>query len=172
MDHDSAVLVLLEQHQSSVKLCYTLRASHLGNHRGQISFPGGRQERGESTEETALREAYEEISLEPSEIQILGRLSPLNVDRSSHRVTPILAITTKPLVLKANPDEVEEIFLVPVSALMDESNIKYERRSLGGIPFLVPYWDVHRVPLWGVTAMITAELLTLLKRIPQSDKKK
>ncbi len=159
---DSAVLILfslLEPHA----ILYTVRHRQLPNHGGQISFPGGRQEPGESPVDTARREAAEEVGIHPDQYEIAGCLSPLYVPPSRFIIHPWLAFCQDRPTLNVQTSEVYEAFWVPVQDLLDQQNIKTRELIYGNEKLTYPYWDVHRVPLWGATAMITSEILALYR---------
>jgi len=159
---DSAVLILfslLEPHA----ILYTVRHRQLPNHGGQISFPGGRQEPGEPPVDTARREAAEEVGIQPDQYEINGCLSPLYVPPTRFIIHPWLAFCQDRPTLNVQTSEVYEAFWVPVRDLLDQQNIKTRELSYGDEKLTYPYWDVHRVPLWGATAMITSEILALYR---------
>ncbi len=165
----SAVLALLvEKHQnvskaaSELELVFTVRSSELRNHSGQISFPGGRSEEGETVRETALRETCEEISVSKTQIEILGELSSLYVPVSKSMIYPVLGyFTSAEFSPRPNASEVEEIFTVPLHALLDPNNMDKKPWVVLGREVMVPFWNVHSTPLWGATAMMVAEVLHL-----------
>jgi 8-oxo-dGTP pyrophosphatase MutT (NUDIX family) len=141
----------------------TVRSEGLRNHRGQVSFPGGRSDEGEDAIATALREAHEEIGLASERVQVLGCLSPLYIPPSHSAVTPVVAIVEQPPVWQLNADEVSEIIVVPVSRFRDPRNIRLRNDIIKGVPVDVPHWTVHPViPLWGATAMMLNELVMLM----------
>lgn len=159
----SSVLILLFPNSNNdLELLLTLRSSDI-DHGGQISLPGGRSEEGESTSQTALRETHEEVGIEPECIQILGALSNLYVSHSKNQVTPVVGYLPKPPKLSLNPREVEEAFTVEVESLSTKKNLMVEDWNLHRYTYKVPFWDVHRVPLWGATAMILSEFLELYR---------
>jgi 8-oxo-dGTP pyrophosphatase MutT (NUDIX family) len=159
----SSVLVLLFPNEDGkIELTLTLRTSDI-NHGGQISFPGGGAEEGESVNETALREAHEEIGINAEDVTIIGRLSDLYVNHSNNRVTPVVGFMDERPEFTLNPNEVEELFTVELDSLLKKKNITVEDWDLQANKYRVPYWDVHRVPLWGATAMMLRELLDLYK---------
>ncbi len=159
----SSVLILLfPNEEQELELVLTLR-SHDIDHGGQISFPGGRAEEGEAVTKTALREAREEINADPRFITIIGQLSDLYVAHSNNLVTPVVGYTDHRLDFKKNPAEVAEIFTVELQSLLHKKNLTVEDWSLSKNTYRVPYWDVHRVPLWGATAMMLNELLELTR---------
>jgi len=162
---DSAVILLLSQSDDEIQILLTLRSNSLNNHSGQISFPGGKVEIGESITNTALRECEEETGIEPKDIEIIGRLSPLFVPPSNSVIHPVVGlIDSGNINLKLNPYEVDEAFFVSLNELLDESNMKIEEWDLNGSKINVPFWDIHRTtPLWGATAMILKEFLVISK---------
>jgi len=160
---ESAVLVLVSLDEPA-SILYTLRNSTLLNHAGQISFPGGRQERGEYPRDTARREAAEEVGIRPHQYEVAGWLSPLFVPPSNFVIQPLLAFCDERPAITIQPAEVSEAFWVPVRDLLNEKKIKTREHIVRGKSIQVPYWDIHSVPLWGATAMITSELTTLYRR--------
>lgn len=160
----SSVLILIfPNNDGRLELILTLRTSHI-NHGGQLSFPGGRAEEGETQEETALREACEEVGITPGDVQIAGTLSDLFVPHSNSKVTPVVGFIDYEPELTLNPAEVEEAFSVELESLAGKENLTVENWELRQqATYKVPYWDVHRVPLWGATAMILSELLELYR---------
>lgn len=162
----SAVLALLilSSNQKSAKLLFTVRNRNLDHHAGQISFPGGMIEPGETEVEAALREAHEEVGLENKDVHILGKLSDLYVSPSDNIITPIVGITQTLPTFSLQYEEVDEAFTVDIAYLLDKNNIKKECWNLRGYDLEVPFWDIHDVPLWGATAMICSELLEVITR--------
>lgn len=157
----SAVLIILQQIGNSYELLFTLRNKNMYSHAGQISFPGGRCDTYETPEQTALREASEEVGLFAEDVKILGLLTELYVPPSNNVITPVLALALKPLeVYIASPEEVEEIFSVDIHSFTDE-NLVRELWDFDGHEIEVPYWKVHNTPLWGATSMILKELTAL-----------
>lgn len=171
-DHASAssVLILIfPNSEEELELILTLRTSNI-NHGGQLSFPGGRAEDGETEVETALREANEEIGINTADVQIAGSLSKLYVAHSNNYVTPVVGFLDYVPELILNPAEVEEAFSVELESLLGKKNLTVENWDLRGqATYKVPYWDVHRVPLWGATAMILSELLELYRMFKQQN---
>jgi 8-oxo-dGTP pyrophosphatase MutT (NUDIX family) len=160
----SAVLVpLLLRADDDVDVLFTLRTSTMRSHRGQISFPGGRVDDGEDAITAALREMYEETGVEAHDVTVLGSLSSIWVPPSNSAITPIVGLVRPPERYVPSEAEVEEIFTVPLSTLMDDASIHVEPWVLYERTVNVRHWRVHpRVPLWGATAMILNELLMLL----------
>ncbi|WP_138431801.1 NUDIX hydrolase [Fodinibius saliphilus] len=161
--NDSSVLILLfPNEEGEAELTLTLR-SHDIDHGGQISFPGGRAEAGESPAQTALREAEEEIGINADSVTIIGQLSDLYINNSNNLVTPVVGISKQKPTFDINPSEVEEVFAVELNSLLHKKNLSVENWELGKHSYKVPYWNIHQVPLWGATAMMLHELLDLYR---------
>lgn len=163
----SSVLLLLvpEHDKSELSILFTLRSNNLNSHSGQISFPGGRKEKNETLVETALRETREEIGIDTSDIQILGKLSTLYVPPSNAIINPFVAYLDYFPETKPNQNEVVEVFYVPLNYFL---GTEYEKQvwNYQGNKMNVPLWNVHNsTPLWGATAMILMEFLTLFKEL-------
>lgn len=166
--HLSGVLVLLfPNEKQKPELVLTVR-SHDIDHGGQISFPGGRAEQGETSNETALREAQEEIGIDPGDVTVLGQLSDLYVSHSNNLVSPVVGFVNNRPDFKINPIEVAEVFAIELDSLLHKKNLTVEDWDLSKHTYRVPYWDVHQVPLWGATAMILSELLDLYREFKSS----
>lgn len=161
----SAVLVLIfGQQVDSLRLLLTLRSSNLPLHSNQISFPGGHCEPGESIVETAIRECFEETGIRILPDDVVGTLSELFVHPSDTVIFPVVAHLDSIPSEKINGDEVAEIFTVPLSFFFFAENIQKEFWTFRGNSVEVPLWKVHpKIPLWGATAMIIAELCEMLK---------
>lgn len=157
---NSSVLVPLIESKTEIRLVLTLRTAGI-KHGGQISFPGGGREGDESISETALREAHEEIGLETELVDVIGQLTPLYVGHSDNMVTPVVGFLEQDQNFTPNPNEVDEVFSVTLTQLLSDENLSNDEWDLSGMPFHVPYWDVHHVPLWGATAMMLNELIEL-----------
>ena len=161
----AAVLVPLVERPEGVSVLLTLRTDHLTSHAGQISFPGGRTEELDSSPiETALRESEEEIGLHRRHVAILGVL-PDYVTGSAYRVAPVVALVKPPFELTADPNEVAEIFEVPLAFLMD--GMHHQRLSFD-LPegagrrhvYAMPY---ERFFIWGATAGMLRNLFHFLR---------
>jgi 8-oxo-dGTP pyrophosphatase MutT (NUDIX family) len=151
---DAAVLIGLRERQGQSHVILTRRTAHLASHAGQVAFPGGKIDPGDvSPEAAALREAEEEIGLDPHRVEVLGRL-PDYLTGTGYRIKPVLALVDPDARLMANPDEVDAVFETPFSYLMDLSNYRRESRVWQGIErhYYTMDWDGHLI--WGVTAGI------------------
>lgn len=164
----SAVLMLLFQQDSHLYICLTQRPSTLKHHPGQISFPGGKVEADDASAEiAALREAREEIGIDPTSVEILGKLSDLYVEVSRFSIQPFLAWTDQVPAFNLSCEEVEELILLPLDELIAHETIaETEMQTVTG-KLLVKGYLFQEKFIWGATAMILAELIALLKQDPQ-----
>jgi 8-oxo-dGTP pyrophosphatase MutT (NUDIX family) len=160
----AAALLLIYPHEGEWHVLLTERGSQLRHHTSQISLPGGRIDPGESAEEAALREAYEEVGVLPAAVEVLGRLTPLPIAVSGHLLHPVVGITAPRPAFRVAADEVERLIEVPVSRLQKPDVVKWEERMRTRPPhglMDVPYFDVEDTRVWGATAMVLAEFLAL-----------
>ena len=164
--HDGAALLLLYPHDATVHLVLTVRGSGLRNHTGQVSLPGGRVDAGETIEAAAVREANEEIGIEPSTLEILGRLTPLHIPVSGFLLHPVVGFTSMRPVFQRAEWEVARIIEAPVSVLSNPAALKREIRTRvvkgQSIDVDVPYFDIDGEKVWGATAMVLAEFCAIL----------
>jgi len=159
----ASVLVPLVLREEGLTLLLTQRTAHLTDHAGQISFPGGRAEDyDESPIATALREAEEEIGLARAHVEVLGCL-PDYFTGTGYRVTPVVGLVQPPFELNADPNEVAEIFEVPLAFLMDGANhqrlsvqLESGRRTFYAMPY-------ERFFIWGATAGMLRNLFHFLR---------
>jgi 8-oxo-dGTP pyrophosphatase MutT (NUDIX family) len=159
-----AVLVLLHPSATDWNFTLTVRTSHLSAHAGQVSFPGGRVEPGESPEQAALREYEEELG-SPGTCEVVGRLPDVNVYASNFLVTPVVALTTdKPLYLP-NPDEVADVIDLEMSLLADRSRRGRHEIVRGPLRFDTPHLHLAGRKVWGATWIILGELLERLNAV-------
>lgn len=158
----ASVLVPIVARPDELTMLFTRRTAHLRNHSGQIAFPGGGAEPGDaSVEVTALREAHEEIGLEPARVEVLGRLSDYHT-RTDFRITPVVGLVAPPFELRLDAHEVDEAFEVPLSFLLDPANHMRHQREFQGrtVPFYaIPYRDYY---IWGATAGMLINLYRFL----------
>jgi len=148
----AAVLVALVDRPEGLSVLLTERASQLAKHAAQISFPGGRLEDTDADiASAALREAQEEIGLDPSRVRVFGYL-PDHLVFSGYRVTPVLSLVTPPLALVPNPAEVAAVFEVPVSHVFDAGNHKARLRRVGDEDMLLYDIPWQGQNIWGATA--------------------
>lgn len=155
-----AALVLLRDLGGDLEIVYTRRRDDLRSHPGQISFPGGRVDVGETVEEAAVREAWEEVALDPSTVTVLGRLPAFYIPPSRFWLQPVVARWDAPHPLVAAEAEVAAVLQVPLSLLRDPACWRGVRMSTAGWSWA---WDLGGGNLlWGATAVVTAALLDLL----------
>jgi len=158
----ASVLVPIVERPEELRVLFTRRTAHLRDHSGQISFPGGRAEPHDpSPEATALREAEEEIGLDPRRVEVLGRLSDYHT-RTDFRVTPVVALVAAPFELRLDAHEVDEVFEVPLSFLLDPANHQRHAREFQGRQvhyFAIPWGEYY---IWGATAGMLVNLYRFL----------
>ena len=146
-------------------LVFTRRAKTVEHHKGQVSFPGGGRNRGEtSPEETALREAKEEIGLKPEEVRLLGRLNDI-VTITRYRVTPVVGVAPWPYEFHLEPAEVERVFTIPLLWLADRKNWNEQPFTPNGARRPIPVVIYHPYDgevLWGASARMVQGLIACL----------
>ncbi|HEX3735146.1 MAG TPA: CoA pyrophosphatase [Solirubrobacterales bacterium] len=160
---DAAVLLALYGWPEKPGLIFTERRADLRRHAGEISFPGGRVDEGDADlTATALREAQEEIALDPTAVELAGALPPTSTFVTGYRVHPFVGLVADPaeLGLKPNPTEVETVLTFSLQVLRDS----YEMRRLvrRGTPIHTPTYEVDGQLIWGATARILGDLLERL----------
>jgi len=158
---NAAVLVPLAFSGGEWHLLFTRRTDRVQSHKGQVSFPGGACEEGETTpEQTALRECEEEIGMQREDVTVLGRLSKL-ITISSYRVTPVVGVIPFPYAFKVAGVEVARVFTIPLLWLSDRDNY-WEFFLRDSDRSLITYHPFDGELLWGATARMT---VTFLKTI-------
>jgi len=167
-DHrEAGVLLLLYPHRidsrSELHIALTRRTEYPGVHSGQVSFPGGRREDGETLQTTALRETQEEVGVLPETLQIIGKLSSLYTAPSNFCIHPFVAFSSTRPAFFLEPKEVAELIETPLSLLLNPATCKQE---IWKIPNYgdrrVSFFDVFGHKVWGATAMMLSEFLVLL----------
>lgn len=140
----------------------TRRAKHLRNHRGEVSFPGGAQEPGESFWETAVREAHEEVALDPGMVTPLGELDHLRTVTSESFIVPYVAELPHRPALVAHPGEVDQVLHVPLAELLEHGVFHEELWSIGGQERAIFFFDIVGDTIWGATAAMLRNLLSII----------
>jgi 8-oxo-dGTP pyrophosphatase MutT (NUDIX family) len=149
----AAVLVGLVQREHGFSVLLTRRADTLRSHTGQVAFPGGRCDPGETPWVAALREAHEEIGLDPSLVELAGLSTPYRTAGTGYQITPVVGFVSPDITLTPNPQEVAEIFETPFGFLMDPANLsQQERETPAGDRrrFYAANWEGQYI--WGATA--------------------
>ena len=156
-----------QPHDDTLHIALTVRGSGLRNHTGQVSLPGGRVDAGETFEAAALREAFEEIGVEPSTVEVLGRLTPLHIPVSGFLLHPVVGVTSMRPAFQRAEWEVARIIEAPVALLSDPKVVKRETRTRSvkgqSVDVDVPYFDIDGEKVWGATAMVLAEFCAILE---------
>jgi 8-oxo-dGTP pyrophosphatase MutT (NUDIX family) len=165
----AAALLLIYPHADVWHVPLTVRGAGLRHHTGQVSLPGGRLDHpGESVEDAALREAYEEIGVRPGDVDILGRLTAIPVIVSGHLLQPVVGVAAHRPAFTLAAHEVERLIELPVSRLLAPDAVAWEERVRMLPPhgvMNVPYFEVDGAHVWGATAMVLAEFSALLSDI-------
>lgn len=157
----AAVLVPLVWHDEEWHLLFTRRTDRVESHKGQVSFPGGACDEGETTpEQTALREAEEEIGIHPNDVKVLGRLANL-ITISYFRVTPVVGVVKWPTVFRVGEHEVARVFTIPLAWLANETN-RWQFEIPGRNRSVIAYHPYNGELLWGATARMTVDFLKVL----------
>jgi 8-oxo-dGTP pyrophosphatase MutT (NUDIX family) len=165
---NAAVLVPLTYVGDEWHILFTRRTDRVQSHKGQVSFPGGASDEGETTpEQTALRETEEEVGVKPEDVKVLGRLSRL-ITISSFRVTPVVGIIPFPYAFKVANVEVARVFTIPLLWLSDRNNyweffLRDSERSL------ITYHPYDGELLWGATARMTVTFLKIIGTLEPKD---
>lgn len=172
---DGAALVLVYPHATLITeeqpapvphVLLTVRGSKMRKHTGQVSFPGGAVDAGESFEVAALREASEEVGVVPESVRVLGRLTPLHIPVSGYLLHPVVGIVDERPDFRIAEWEVARLLEVPLTRLVDRTIVKREMRTRehNGQAFQLnwPYFDLDGEKVWGATAMALAEFMAMV----------
>ena len=160
--HPAAVLIPIYKKDGEYHVLLTKRTEELEYHKGQICFPGGsHHEEDVSLQDTALREAYEEVGIQPEDVEILGELDSMGTLTSNFLITPFVGIIPYPYEFTVSRHEIEELVEVPLSALADDSNYWEEIRSAEGVTGKASFFKYKDKVIWGATARILKQLVDL-----------
>ncbi len=162
----ASVLLLLYLRADEHYVIFTRRTDMVEHHKGQISFPGGSRDHDDPDDVyTALREAHEELGLDPALVEVIATLRDVYVPVSSFVITPVVArikhtMLEEEIVFRPNPNEVAELIEVPLSALRDEAIHRTELRTVNGITHSIHYYNYGPYEIWGATGRIIYEFLS------------
>lgn len=154
----AAVMALLYRRGREWRLPLTVRPETLQDHAGQICLPGGASHAGETPEEAALRELYEELGIESAGVELLGRLSPINLYVSNFAVTPSIAVARDAPKFTPSAAEVAELIELPLTVLLDPAARGHDVIPGRLLPLSAPYYEYRGHRIWGATAMVLSEL--------------
>ena len=159
----AAVLAPFYLNPDGLSVIFTKRTEHLDHHSGQISFPGGRRDPEDANRlGTALRETYEEIGVNPEDVEVWGRLNQ-EATITKFSVSPFVGAVPYPYEFRLNPHEVERLIIVPLDHLMDPANFEVEDFEWGGNNYKTYRYPFQGDVIWGATARMVYNLLTLLR---------
>lgn len=166
-----SVLIILYPKNSEWNTIFIKRTNDKGPHSGQMAFPGGMIEpEDHSLYETALREAKEEVGINPMEVDYIGELTPLHIPVSNIIVHPFIGMVKDKPNLVLSPDEVEDILECPLSVFLDPKILSEFSFEFKGNKYKAPSFVVKEYTIWGATAMMWNEFLTVYKRIVENGK--
>lgn len=166
----AAVLVPIFEAAGVPHLLLTKRTEAVEHHKGQISFPGGGEEPGDADLlATALRESYEELGLAPASVDVWGRLDEIETVVSGFAITPFVGFVPPPVDLRPNPNEIQEIVTVPLATFRDPANLRIERVVRGNQSWELLHYDCGGHVVWGATARIIHDLVSLLAGQPNDE---
>lgn len=158
---EAAVLIPITHSEHAPELVLTVRSTTLNSHQGEVCFPGGKRDLTDpQLSYTALREAEEELGIDANDVVLCGPLGQV-VSKHHLHVTPWVGLIPPRLPLQPNPAEISRAFKVPIRFFIEQGAPKLERLSVGGEVWELPYWDFEGEHIWGLTAYIICELLTV-----------
>jgi 8-oxo-dGTP pyrophosphatase MutT (NUDIX family) len=159
---NSAVLAAVWDEDGEARILLTRRGSWLRSHSGQVAFPGGRVDPGETLAEAALREAQEEVGLDPASVELIGRLSRMHTISSGAGIYPFVGVLPGRPTLEINPDEVARAFDVRLTELRSDDVFHEEIWGIAETERPIYFFEVDGETIWGATARMLYELLLLL----------
>ena len=161
----AAVLVPIVD-RGEAHLVFAQRTERVGHHAGQISFPGGRIDPEDVDDlAAALREAHEEVGLEPSRVEPLGLLDDTETFATQYVITPFVGVVRGPVVWQPDGEEIEKVIEVPVAALLDRGSFRVERWERDGVARDVYFYDYRGTTIWGATARILKQYLDVVAEV-------
>ena len=162
-DRRAAVLVPLVDRADGLTVVFGQRSKALKRHAGEVSFPGGRIEPGEDEVDAALREAEEEVGLDPARVEIVARLDTHRAG-SGYAIAPHVGLVAPPLALIPDGTEIEDVFEVPLRFLLDPANHRRESMCWHGADRWYSVFEYGSHTIWGATATVLMNLLQVLRR--------
>lgn len=163
---EAAVLIPITHSEEHPEIILTVRSSTLNTHQGEVCFPGGKRDPNDlQLMQTALRETEEELGIQSKDIELCGALGQV-VSKHHLHVTPWVGLIPPQLPLHPNPEEIARVFNVPIRYFLEQGAPKLQRLSVEGQIWELPYWDYQGEHIWGLTAYIICELLTVGFKMP------
>ncbi len=156
---ESAVLITLADGERGPEVLLTRRSWELRHHRGEVSFPGGRLDPGETPVDAALREAHEEVGLDPARVEIRGELEHLNTVVSRSYIVPKVATVPEAIPLRANTMEVDRVMWVPLAEFTRADTYRSEVWGFGATHRTLHFFELDDETVWGATAHMLVDLL-------------
>jgi len=157
----ASVVCLIYPHENQHYFLLMKRVTYPGVHSGQISFPGGKLESGETFMEAALRETEEETGIQLLEKDVLGQLSDIYIPPSNFHVKPFVCFLPLKPTFEMDPKEVEYLIEARLSDLVNEELVKNQKMETRGVSFIAPYFDLNDEVVWGATAAMLSEVKDL-----------
>lgn len=155
----AAVLMAFTDDPAQPELILTRRAAHLSSHAGEVAFPGGKRDPGDSSLlVTALRESHEEIALPAADVDVLGAM-PLSLSKMGLQVVPFVGIIPPRIDLRPSADEIDCIFRVPLPFFLEPQPLTFTEREYQGIHYRIPCFDFEGHIIWGLTAFFITDFL-------------
>ena len=159
----AAVLISFFRKNNEYYFPLIKRPMHERNHPGQIALPGGSMEKNEVLMTTALRESFEEVGIQPNDVNVIGGMTPLPVPVSGYLIYPFIGITKAEPKWILNEKEVDELIVLKFVDLINSDNGYYEEWNLKDKMLKVPIFKIMNIKIWGATAAILSELIDLSK---------
>ena len=157
----SAVLIALFPGEQGAEVVLTRRSQGLRNHRGEISFPGGRLDPGETPVQAALREAHEEVALDPALVTVVGELDQIATMVSHSLIVPVVGTLAARPTLRASAGEVDRILTAPLVDLLDAEVYREERWGHPPLDRAIHFFELEDETVWGATGRILVQLLSV-----------
>ena len=165
-DRPAAVLVLLADGPRGAEVLLTRRPWHMRTHKGEVTFPGGRLDPGETYEQAALREAWEEVGLPPESVTVAGRLHPVRPLINNNWIMPVLGHIPAPVELVGHAAEVDRVFWVPLHDFTLPGTYREEYWDIGFGAHPISFYDLEDETVWGLTGRILKWLLEVVYDVP------